>query len=439
MALDNFGIQFATKTLRKFYQTAVTPSITNTDYEGQIKQAGDRVRILSFLSDITLTDYVAHSDMNLEAIVDSEDELVVEKRKYYNFPIDRTEDLFTYAGDISDTLVDNAAKVIERSIDTYVLDKAGDAKAGNWVGIDVVVKVGGGTQTQASITTTATGATLVIEPDKNLGIAGPQELGDGTLAYCGFEDPQDIGKPVRLTSGTTWATDWYKITAITNSVTASITNWDGATAGSDIPNGDILRRMYGGDEFTEDLNGDGKPTTESRGATVVNWGWEFQAGRATAIASGIIYEQMTEVGEKLDRSEIPDTDRHVTVPSQVVKILKQASELQPAIAMAYEGVILNGKVGRVSGFDVHMATGIRVTTRLEKSTATLDDVLTDGSRTYVILANHISYMTFAYKWAESRVVDAENQFAKKYQGLHLYGAKVPALRRKSGAVLFGKV
>ena len=46
-------------------------------------------------------------------------------------------------------------------------------------------------------------------------------------------------------------------------------------------------------------------------------------------------------------------------------------------------------------------------------------------------------ITFAYKWAESRIVDAENQFAKKYQGLHLWGAKVPGMRRKAGAILFG--
>jgi len=47
------------------------------------------------------------------------------------------------------------------------------------------------------------------------------------------------------------------------------------------------------------------------------------------------------------------------------------------------------------------------------------------------------FITFADKWSESRVVDAEDQFAKKYQGLFLFGAKVPHQRRKAGAVLFG--
>jgi len=423
--LSKFGIQFATKTLRRFYQTAVTPSIANRDYEGEIKSAGDRVRILSFLSDITLTDYIAGTDMGVESIVDSEDELVVEKRKYYSFPIDRTEELFTYSGDISDTLVENANKTIERGIDTYTLEKAGEAKAGNWVGIDL--RIAGGTQTAASVTTTAAGGTLEIMADKAAATIGPVEIGDGTLVAAGFEDPQDIGKPVRLTSGTTHATEWYKI------------NWDDATSGSDIPNGDILRGLGGAPEFLGGaLNTDGKVTTESRSATV-GWGWEFQAGRATSITKTTLYDQFTEVAHKLDKNEIPDTDRHITVSPKIVMILRRVSELQPAIAQAYEGVILNGNVGRMAGFEVHSAAGTRVSTRLEKSTETVDTVQTDGSQTHVILANHISYMTFAYKWAESRVVDAENQFARKYQGLHLYGVKVPAMRRRSGAVLFGKV
>src|ERR1700751_4304468 len=144
MSLSNFGQQFATKTLRKFYQTAVTPVITNTNYEGDIKQAGDRVNILSFLNDVQLSDYTAGTDMTVESIVDFQDQLVVTKRKFYNFPIDRLEDLFTYADDISDTLVENANKVLERAIDTDTLSQAAFAKAGSWVGFSLRI-VGSGT------------------------------------------------------------------------------------------------------------------------------------------------------------------------------------------------------------------------------------------------------------------------------------------------------
>ena len=152
------------------------------------------------------------------------------------------------------------------------------------------------------------------------------------------------------------------------------------------------------------------------------------------------------LGTALDKGEIPDSDRHITVPPIMMQMLKQASELQPAISMAYEGVVLNGKVGRVAGFDIHMAAGSRVSTRAAHYNGTTlasgasgsgaSTTITAGPATYQVLANHISFITFAYKWSESRIVDAEDQFAKKYQGLHLFGALVPAQRRKAGAVLF---
>ena len=435
MALSNFGEQFAAKTLRRVYQNAVFPAITNTNYEGEIKKAGDRVNILSFPGDFQLEDYVAGTDMTSIPIVDLEEQLVVEKRKSHNFPIDRLEDLFTYVDDVADNLTENVAKAVERGIDAYVLEKAGDVKAGSWVGIDVRV-VGSSADTEASIATTAAGGTLsVMAATGSAGNrVGTVEHGDGSSDYSGFTTA-DVGKPVRLTSGATWATSWYRISAFTDSVTVSIVNWDSAIAGPDIPNGDILRGLFGDAIFTGGAsNGDGKPTTQA------GWGWELQAARGTTIAAGTVYEQIVELAKRLDENEIPDTDRHLTGNAEFTSVLKQASELQPAIAMAYEGVILNGKVGRVGGFDVHSAVGARVSTRLAHSSSSgvgADITVTDGARNSQILANHITFCTFAYKWAESRVVDAENQFAKRYQALHLYGALVPGIRRRSGAVLFG--
>ena len=433
LALDDFGEKFAAKTLRRIYQNAVFPSITNTNYPGELKNAGDRLNILQLPGDSQLEDYVTGTDMANTQLYDLEDVLVVEKRKSHSFTLDRLEDLFTYVDDAADSFVENVAKTVEREIDTYVLANAAFAKAGSWVGIDVRV-TGSSRDTEASIATTATGGTLSIQ-----GADGAQgeavEHGDGTLDLGGFTTA-DIGKPVRLTSGTTWATEWYRISAFTNTVTVSITNWDTAVAGQDIPNGDILRGLGGGFQFTGGAaNQDGKPTTEG------GWGYELQAARATALTATNAYEVITLLAEKLDDNEIPDTDRHLTVTPAVVTLLKQAAELQPAIAMAYEGVILNGKVGRVGGFDIHVAAGSRVSTRLGHSTAAerTDDTqvdLTDGTRATQLLANHISFCTFAYKWAESRVVDAEQQFAKKYQALHLYGVLVPGTRRRALTTAF---
>ena len=432
MQLSNFGEQFASKVLAKTYSAMVTDPITNRDYEGEIKKPGDRVNILSFLNDIALSDYVVGTDMPSETIVDTEDQLVVEKRKSYNFSLDRLEDLFTYGGDIPENLLENAAKVLEKEIDSYVLAKAGDAAVQNWIGVNLVV-VGSG-QTMASIATTATGGTITLNGNFTAGNFGGVENPVDGLTYMGGFETFDIGKGIRLRSTSTNVSPWYKITGVTDSVTATITEWDGAASGTDFAEGYTLRGVFGGDGRSFAKYGDGNASL----LTMSGLGWEFNAAIATSVSAASIYDQTTLLSEALNEAEVSDTDRKLTVPPAILTQLKQAAELQPTgIAEIFSGTVIQGRVMRFGGFDVHVAAGARVSTRVGKSVAGADNVLSTGSIGYQILANHTGMITFADKWSESRVVDAENQFAKKYQGLFLYGAKVPAYRRKYGAVLFG--
>lgn len=433
MTLSNFGEQFASKVLAKTYADMVTDAIANRDWEGDIRKPGDRVNILSFLNDGLLSDYVVGTDMSPETIVDAEDTLVVEKRKYFNFSLDRLEDLFTYAGDIPENLLENYKKVLEDTIDRYVLDKGCDADVRNWVGTNLVV-VGSGA-TSASITTTSTGGTITINGNFTAGNFGAVENPVDGNNYMGGFEAADVGKGVRLRSTSTFVSPWYKITAVASSVSASITEWDGATSGSDFEEGHTLRGLFGGDGRDFPKYGDGNASL----LTMSSLGWEFNAAIATTVAAGTIYDQTTLLAERLDEAEVASTDRKLTVPPAIKTQLLQASELQPTgIAEIYSGTVLNGRVMRFGGFDVHVAVGSRVSTRVGKSTAVLaDSVLTTGSTGYQILANHVGMITYADKWSESRVVEAEDQFAKKYQGLFLFGALVPAYRRKYGAILFG--
>lgn len=431
MQLSNFGEQFASKVLAKTYSAMITDVITNREYEGEIKRPGDRVNILSFLNDILMSDYVVGTDMVSETIIDTEDQLVVEKRKYYNFSLDRLEDLFTYGGDIPSNLIENQSKVLEKLIDSYVLEKAGDAAVQNWIGLNLVVQGSGATM--ASLVTTATGGTIVLNGNFTAGNFGVVENPVDGGTYMGGFEQFDLGKGIRLRSTSTFVSPWYKITSVTDSVTATVTEWDGGFAGSDFAEGYTLRGVFGGDGINFPKYGAGDASL----LTMSSLGWEFNAAIATSASAAQIYEQVTLLSEVLNIADVTDTDRKLTVPPQILTQLKQASELQPTgIAEIYGGVVLNGRVMRFGGFDVHMASGTRVSTRVGKSVGAADNILTTGSIGWQILANHPGMITFADKWSESRVVDAENQFARKYQGLFLFGAKVPAYRRKYGAVLF---
>lgn len=437
--LTNFAEQFNAKVLRKTYQDAVFSAITNTDYQGEIKRPGDRVNILSFPNNGQLSDYVVGTDMPSETIVDLEDQLIVEKRKSYNFALDRLEDLFTYGSDIPDALIENYANVLAQNIDAYVLDKAaGEVKAGNMVGINLVINGSG--QTMASIATSATGGTVTIS---GYAQANAQEIGavenpiDGVLYFGGF-DQTDVGKGFRLRSTASFVSPWYRISGVTNSISATVVEWDGATSGSDFEEGMTLRGLFGGDGINFPKYGSGDASL----LTMSSLGWEIQAAAPTAVSSSSIYNQITILAEYLDAQEVPTDNRHITVPPPLVTQLKQATQLQPTgIAEVFIGTVLKGRVMRVGAFDVHLAAGSRVSTRASHSTATgalaPDTATTTGSTAFQIPANHISAITFAEKWSESRMINAENQFATKYQGLFLFGAKVPSIRRKAIAVLFG--
>lgn len=448
MNLTNFGQQFAAKVLRRTYQDAVFMGITNRNYEGEIKQAGDRVNILSFLNSGELGDYVVGTDMAVMQIVDANDQLIVEKRKYYNVSLDRLEDLFTYVNDIPDWLIQEESKVLERVTDTYVLNKFGEeTKAGNWVGTNLLVL--GDTQTQASITTTATGGTITVVfqqsdlVDITNGTPVENPL-DGIVYWGGFQNV-DLYKGIRLVSTRAFVTPWYRISGITNTVSVTVTEWDQAVSGPDFEENYTLRGTFGGDGVNFPKNGAGDQSFVGSGSTAgtAGYGWEVQAAIATAVTSASVYNQITLLAQYLDENEVPSTDRHLTVPPSIITQLKQATQLQPTgIAELYLGTVVQGRVMRVGAFDVHEAAGVRISTRAGRSTASgqgAGSVLTTGATGYILPANHIQCMTYADKWSESRVIDTINQFAKQYQGLYLFGAKIPAIRRKTAAVLFGSV
>jgi len=442
MNLTDFGEQFASSVLAKVYQRAVSPGIVNKDYEGEIKKPGDRVNILSFLQEGELGDYVVGTDMTVGQIIDAEDQLLVEKRKYYHFSLDRLEDLFTYGANIPEQLLETHTQLLERTIDEYVLNKFGEeVKAGNWVGIDIVVYGSG--QTMASVTTTATGGTVTLSTNVETGGAdtGPspgENPRDGNLYPTMFQTV-DLYKGFRLRSSASFVSPWWRISGVTNSMVATLTEWDEETNGPDFAENYTLRGVFGGDGRSFPKYGAGDASLIGMSTL----GWEIQAAAPTALTSAVIYEQTTLLSEALDEGEIPTEGRTIVLPPAGITALRQASELQPSgISEIYTGTILNGRVMRIGGFDVFSAAGARVSTRAGHSTATgfgADIALTTGTVGYQIPANHKGFITYADKWSESRVVDAENQFAKKYQGLYLFGAKVPKGRRKFGAILFASI
>lgn len=118
------------KLVEKFYAATVLAAISNTDYEGEIKNQGDTVKIRTKPT-ITINDYRADGTLALERPSGNVLELVIDKAKYFNTILD---DVMEVQSDLNNLSMwsDDAAEQMKIVIDTAVLlDILGDADSDN--------------------------------------------------------------------------------------------------------------------------------------------------------------------------------------------------------------------------------------------------------------------------------------------------------------------
>ncbi|HEY7824291.1 MAG TPA: hypothetical protein VIG24_15725 [Acidimicrobiia bacterium] len=107
------------KLVEKFYSSTVLSAISNTDYEGEIKNQGDRVRIRTKPT-ITIKDYRADGALELERPEGNDMTLFIDKGKYFNTILD---DVMEVQSDLNALSMwsDDAAQQLKIKIDTDVL------------------------------------------------------------------------------------------------------------------------------------------------------------------------------------------------------------------------------------------------------------------------------------------------------------------------------
>lgn len=89
MSINNFIPElWSASILRTLEKKHVFAMLANRDYEGQIRQAGDTVKI-NMLGDITVGTYTKNTDISSpETLTDAQTTLVIDQQKYFNFQID---------------------------------------------------------------------------------------------------------------------------------------------------------------------------------------------------------------------------------------------------------------------------------------------------------------------------------------------------------------
>src|SRR5262245_33113589 len=75
------------KLVEKFYASTVLAAISNTDYEGEIKNQGDRVKIRTKPT-VTIRDYRADGLLGLDRPTGNSVELYIGNGKYFSLALD---------------------------------------------------------------------------------------------------------------------------------------------------------------------------------------------------------------------------------------------------------------------------------------------------------------------------------------------------------------
>lgn len=131
MALTNFIPQLWSGALLAHLDKAhVVANLVNRNYEGEIRQYGDTVKI-SQIGDIAVNDYVENTDINdPEELSVTQKVLTIDKQKYFNFQIDdvdaaqiRTSLMDAAMQRAAYALADATEKIILTAIDTDATNK----------------------------------------------------------------------------------------------------------------------------------------------------------------------------------------------------------------------------------------------------------------------------------------------------------------------------
>src|SRR5215831_759264 len=107
------------KLIEKFYAATVLAAISNTDYEGEIKNMGDKVKIRTKPT-ITIRDYTLDQALTVDRPSSTAVELTIDYAKYFNLVLD---DIMERQSDMNlmSMWADDASEQLKIVIDTAVL------------------------------------------------------------------------------------------------------------------------------------------------------------------------------------------------------------------------------------------------------------------------------------------------------------------------------
>lgn len=113
------------------------PSVINSDYEGEITNAGDSVKI-TMVGDVTVKNYTRNANIDApEELTDAQLTLLIDQLKYFNFALDDVDAAQALnGGALMNEAARRAAYGLRKVMDSFIAALYPDVDAGNFIGSD---------------------------------------------------------------------------------------------------------------------------------------------------------------------------------------------------------------------------------------------------------------------------------------------------------------
>jgi hypothetical protein len=198
-------VLWSTKLIEKFYASTVLAAISNTDYEGEIKNKGDTVEIRTKPT-ITIRDYRSDGLLQVDRPSSNLVELKIDQGKYFNLILD---DVMEVQADLNmmNMWSDDAAQqfkiVVDRAVLLGILGTADPANRGTAAG-----KISG------NVNLGVTGTSLQIVARNPAGTAGKVEIIDLLVRLGLCLDEQNIPETGRWVVLPAWVAAQIKMSEL---------------------------------------------------------------------------------------------------------------------------------------------------------------------------------------------------------------------------------
>lgn len=125
---------WSARLLQGLEKSHVATNLVNRDYEGQIRNQGDKVNI-NTLSDVAIKTYTPNSDIaSPDDLTTTKQQLEITEADYFNIQLDDV-DRVQAAGELMDTAMRNVAYKMNDKTDSFILGKiASGVASGNIIG-----------------------------------------------------------------------------------------------------------------------------------------------------------------------------------------------------------------------------------------------------------------------------------------------------------------